>query len=129
MAVSLRPRAETVRRSRHRRGVDGFQFNAELWLWDARRSDTWVFLSVPPEVSAEIAERAAMRPRSGFGSVRVEVRIGSTVWRTSAVPAGHDRYVLPVKRSVRAAEDLVSGDVTGVHLELLQLPTDIQGSD
>ena len=109
--------------------MDGFDFDAELWLWDARRSDTWVFLSVPPEVSAEIAERAAMRPRSGFGSVRVEVRIGSTVWRTSVFPAARDRYVLPVKRSVRAAEDLEPGDVTGVHLELLQLPTDVQVSD
>ena len=110
-------------------GVDGFDFNAELWLWDARRSDTWVFLSVPPEVSAEIAERAAMLPRSGFGSVRVEVRIGSTVWRTSVFPAARDRYVLPVKRSVRAAEALEPGDVTGVHLELLQLLTDVQVSD
>jgi len=98
-------------------GVDGFDFDAELWLWDARRSDTWVFLSVP----AEIAERAATRPRSGFGSVRVEVRIGSTVWRTSVFPAARDRYVSPVKRSVRAAEALEPGDVTGVHLELLQL--------
>jgi hypothetical protein len=99
-------------------GVDRFDFDAELWLWDARRSDTWVFLSVPPEVSVEIAERAAMRPRSGFGSVRVEVRIGSTVWRTSVFPAAHDRYVLPVKKSVRAAEDLEPGDIAPVHLEL-----------
>jgi len=82
--------------------VDGFEFNAESWLWDARRSDTWVFVSVPPDVSAEIAERAAMRPRSGFGSVR----IGSTVWRTSVFPAARDRYVLPVKRSVRTASDV-----------------------
>ena len=88
-----------------------------------------MFLSVPPEVSAEIAERAAMRPRSGFGSVRVEARIGSTVWRTSVFPAAHDRYVLPVKRSVRAAEDLEPGDVAAVRLELLQLPTDADMSD
>ena len=46
-----------------------------------------------------------------------------------SVPGSRDRYVLPVKRSVRAAEALEPGDVTGVHLELVQLLTDVQVSD
>src|SRR4029079_16881730 len=32
------------------------EFSAELWIWDARKDDSWTFLSVPPEVSEEIEE-------------------------------------------------------------------------
>jgi hypothetical protein len=34
------------------------------------------------------------------------------------VPGSPRRYVLPVKKSVRAAEDLEPGDIAPVHLEL-----------
>ena len=51
-------------------------------------------------------------PRGGFKSIRVEVRIGATQWRTSLFPeAATGAYVLPVKTSVRRAEDL-SADAT-----------------
>jgi hypothetical protein len=43
------------------------------------------------------------------------------MWRTSVFPAARDRYVLPVKRSARAAEDLEPGDVAAVRLELVEL--------
>jgi hypothetical protein len=26
-------------------------FDAELWMWDARRTDSWIFVSLPAEVS------------------------------------------------------------------------------
>ena len=43
-------------------------FTAELWLWDARRSDTWTFVTVPTDVTAAIEDAAdALGPRAGFG--------------------------------------------------------------
>lgn len=96
------------------------EFEAELWVWDARRADTWTFLSVPLTMSEEIRDRAAARPPAGFGSVRVGVTVGSSTWRTSVFPGDDGRYGLPVKKSVRRAENLQPGDRVRVRLEVLE---------
>jgi hypothetical protein len=94
-------------------------FDAQLWSWDARRVDTWVFVSLPAEASEEIRERAAA-PRRGFGSLRVTVTIGTSTWRTSMFPdKARDCYVLPVKQAVRRAESLDAGDTATVRVELI----------
>lgn len=97
-----------------------WRFRATLWRWEAR-SDSWQFVSVPPDASADIAEVPRM-PR-GFGSVRVRVTIGGTTWRTSVFPdSGSGGYVLPVKKSVRAAEDIDDGDTVDVEVALVDDP-------
>ena len=50
-------------------------FSAELWLWDARRTETWTFVSLPAGESEEIRDLAGGL-RRGFGSVRVRATIG-----------------------------------------------------
>lgn len=95
-----------------------FEFDAEVWVWDARRAETWTFVSLPEEASEEIREYAAGIPR-GFGSVRVEATIGRTTWRTSIFPGGGPSYSLPVKKTVRKAESLDIGDRARVRIELL----------
>ncbi len=97
-----------------------FEFDAELRRWEARR-ETVLLVSLPPDVSEEIAERALALPRAGFGAVRVTVTVGKTSWRTSIFPAAANRYVLPVKKAVRTAEDLELGDPFTVRLELVDL--------
>ncbi len=93
-------------------------FTAELWRWDARQQDTWTFVTLPPEVSASVEDEADARgPRAGFGSVRVEVRIGRTTWRTSLFPdKASGCFVLPVKRAVREANGVEEGDLVEVVL-------------
>ena len=93
-------------------------FDAELWLWDARRTQTWTFVSLPASQSEEIRDLAGGL-RRGFGSVRGRATIGSTTWRTSIFPGSQDSYVLPVKRPVRAAETLDVGDTATVTVELI----------
>lgn len=96
-----------------------YRFDAELWIWDARRVDTWTFVRLPPGESAEIREVAAALPK-GFGSVRVEVAVGGSTWRTSVFPdAASGCYVLPIKKSVRRSEGIEAGDVVAVELELV----------
>jgi len=95
-------------------------FEAELWIWDARREQSWTFVSLPVEVSEEIRELADGAPRAGFGSVRVKARVGTTSWMTSIFPdAGRNAYVLPVKRAVRRAEGVEAGDRAAVTIELV----------
>lgn len=93
-------------------------FEAPLWRWQSR-PDLWTFVSVPEHLSDEILDRAAGRTH-GFGSVRVEVTVGATVWRTSIFP-GDSGYSLPIKRAVREAEELSFGgpvEVSSLELEL-----------
>ena len=94
-------------------------FVAELWIWDARREDSWTFLSLPVDVAAEIRDIVGAG-RRGFGSVRVRAAIGGSRWTTSIFPDGQrDTFVLPIKKAVRRAEGIEAGDATTVTIELL----------
>jgi hypothetical protein len=94
-------------------------FESELWIWDARRDDSWTFVSLPAEDSEEIRELAG-GPRRGFGSVRVRATVGGSRWTTSIFPdSARGSYVLPIKRAVRTAECLDAGDVATVTVELI----------
>ncbi len=90
-----------------------YDFTASLWLW---KDDSWWFVTVPEDVSDEIEDlHGAMA--GGFGSVKVEVTVGSTTWQTSLFPSSeHRAYVLPMKKAVRAAESLAEGEPFQVSL-------------
>ena len=109
-------RVDAASTGRKHAGVT-YEFEAELWQWDARQADTWTFVALPTEIADEILELSAPFAR-GFGSVRVEV----TVWRTSIFPdSKRGTYVLPVKKAVRAAERLATGDAVRVRLGLVEV--------
>jgi hypothetical protein len=93
------------------------EFTAELW--EHHGQGAWVFLTVPAEASEEVRLLAG-EPR-GFGSVRVEVAIGATTWRTSVFPdSARGCYVLPVKAAVRRAEQAEVGDEVAVRLHVVE---------
>ncbi len=96
------------------------EFRAELWRWKAREatSSSWFFVTLPKEASDEIEDRfGGLR---GFGSVRVEVTVGATTWRTSIFPSSeHEAFVLPLKMAVRTAEGLSEDAIADVHLTVV----------
>ncbi|SEN30878.1 DUF1905 domain-containing protein [Cryobacterium luteum] len=93
-----------------------FEFQATLW--EATSTSSWVFLSLPTDVTDEIRERST-RPRRGFGSIPVAVSIGDTSWTTSIFPDGkRNSYVLPVKKAVRTQQELAVGDTAAIVLSL-----------
>lgn len=94
-------------------------FTASLWLWSGD-GGSWHFVTVPEEPSAEIRlEAAAAGPRRGFGSVRVEARIGDVAWRTSIFPQKAGTWLLPVKADVRRRAGIAAGDAVSLSLELI----------
>lgn len=97
-----------------------YEFDTVLWVWDARKADTWTFVSLPTEIADEVLDLVGSR--RGFGAVRVEVTVGGSVWRTSIFPDSKAKtYVLPVKKAVRKSEGIGAGDTVHVRLEVLGL--------
>ena len=78
------------------------------------------FLTLPEAQSVEIRLQAsAMGVRRGFGSVRVECKIGDMRWRTSVFPQKSGGYFLPMKAEVCRRACIAAGDQVTVELELL----------
>jgi hypothetical protein len=90
-----------------------------LWIWKGSdAAGRWYFITVPEEQCDEIRAHAFGSPR-GFGSVKVEARIGDVSWRTSVFPLNSGGYLLPVKKEVRCRAEIGAGDEVTVNLELL----------
>ena len=92
---------------------DTWEFSGELFRWDTEKA-AWYFVAMPVELSEDLSDLYPDR-KAGFGSLKVEVIVGSSRWQTSLFPDNsRGAYVLPVKAAVRRAEDLDGGDtVTG----------------
>ena len=91
-----------------------FAFTADVWEHDGQGA--WHFISVP-EAEADDIEEMYGHSAKGFGSLRVEVTVGRTTWRTSLFPDNkRATYVLPLKKAVRVAEQLNAGDAATVEL-------------
>jgi hypothetical protein len=93
-------------------------FTSLLWVWKGEAAGSWHFVTVHEEQAAEIKAEALAGPR-GFGSVRVEARIGAVSWRTSVFPLKGGGYLLPVKASVRKEVALAAGDQVAVEVEVI----------
>jgi hypothetical protein len=93
-----------------------YTFSVELWQYDGEAP--FGFVTLPAELSKDI--RAKHGPSAtSVGSTNVMVTVGATHWATSLFPArSHRCYVLPIQKSVRAAERLAAGSPVEVRLEL-----------
>ena len=95
-----------------------YRFTASLWLYPGMTGN-WHFITVPKEVTEDIADRYAEKKR-GWGSLRVSTTIGKSTWESSIFPDKKSGcFVLPVKAAVRKAEDLYAKQPTNVALRVL----------
>ena len=69
-----------------------------------------------PEEQCQALKAASKLVTYGWGTM-VRVQIGETTRKTSLFPKD-DRYILPIKASVRKAQSLAEGDLVAVHLEV-----------
>lgn len=81
---------------------------------------SWRFVILPQATADEIDDRVALR--GGFGSIKVDVRLGDQEWRTSLFPAAkRESFFLPLKAAVRDAEGVDDGDVVSIEVRPLDL--------
>lgn len=90
------------------------EFNGQIWFW--RGPAPWYFVTVPEEQSGDLRAISGL-VTYGWGVIPVHVRIGKTEWQTSLFPKDGS-YIVPVKASVRKAENLEEGDNVTVRLEV-----------
>lgn len=90
------------------------EFNNNIWFW--RGPAPWFFVTVPEAQSRDL-KAISSAVTYGWGVIPVQVQIGSTQWTTSLFPKD-DLYLVPIKASVRKAEDLDEGDEVTIRLEV-----------
>ena len=94
-----------------------FTFQNEVWVYSASKA-SWHMVTVPSGMSADI-KAFTKHLAKGFRSVKVTAAIGATRWTTSLFPDSKSGcYFLPLKASVRQAEDISKGDEVSVHLQV-----------
>ncbi len=95
-----------------------------LQAWAGAQAGKWYFVAIGGAAAAELSATALMRRLEGrargWGSIRVEARIGESAWETSVFPQKEDSgapgWLLPVKAAIRRAENLVDGSLVNVAL-------------
>lgn len=82
-------------------------FTARLWVYPGKAA--WYFVTLPKKQAKQI--RFFQPKRIGFGSVKVQVTIGETTWKTSLFPDKKSgSYHLPIKAAIRKQEKLQPDD-------------------
>ncbi len=89
-----------------------FEFDGEIWYW--RGPAPWYYVTMPESESADL-KAISNEVTYGWGVIPVQVQIGRTTWKTSLFPKD-GRYLVPIKASVRKAEQIDEGD--DVHIRL-----------
>lgn len=90
------------------------EFNGKIWFW--KGPAPWYFVTVPAQECRDLNVIAA-HVTYGWGMIPASVRIGKTEWKTSLWPKD-DRYIVPIKASVRKAENLEEGDTVTIRLDV-----------
>lgn len=90
------------------------QFTGKIFYW--RGPSPFYFVTVPTDESQEIKLISGI-VTYGWGVIPTTVQIGNTVFQTSLFPKdGH--YLVPIKKSVRDAENLDIDDEVTLQLEI-----------
>ena len=89
-----------------------FEFTGTIFIW--RGPSPFFFVAVPEEQSRDIKAISNL-VTYGWGVIPVQGRIGKTEFKTSLFPKD-GLYLVPLKVSVRKAEQLEEGDDVTIRL-------------
>lgn len=93
------------------------EFEGTVQRW---RNNEGIFLvSLPKDLSDDIKE-ISEGMTNGWGSLKVEAKLGSVVWRTSIFPDSKTGcFDLPLKAEVRKKNNIDEGSEVKVQLDVL----------
>ena len=90
------------------------EFTEKIIVW--RGPAPYYFVTIPDEQSQDL-KAISNFVSYGWGVIPVHARIGKTEWKTSLFPKD-GLYLVPLKDSVRKAENLDEGDNVTIWLEV-----------
>ena len=90
------------------------KFDGDIWYWKGPAPHH--FVTVPAEECLALHDISRL-VTYGWGMIPVTVQIGKSEWKTSLFPKD-GRYIVPIKASIRKAEQLEEGDTVSVRLEV-----------
>jgi hypothetical protein len=93
-----------------------YDVKAKVWLYPGKAG--WHFVTIPKDISEDIKKLFGDRAK-GWGSIPVEITLGSSSWETSIFPdKKEDAYLLPLKKDIRRKENIQIGDSLDFLLEV-----------
>lgn len=90
------------------------EFDGRIWFW--RGPAPWYFVTVPELQSLDLKAISGF-VTYGWGMIAVNAQIGKTRWKTSLFPKD-GRFIVPIRASVRTAENIDLDDNVTVRLEV-----------
>ncbi|MCB2052208.1 MAG: DUF1905 domain-containing protein [Novosphingobium sp.] len=97
-------------------------YKGPVWRWTGNSNGAWHFVTIDGEAGESLTAIALMRRLEGagrgFGSLRVVVKLGDTIWQTSVFPQKGAGWMLPVRKAVLRAEDIVEGDQVALEVDV-----------
>lgn len=90
------------------------EFSGTIFFW--KGPAPWYFVTIPTDPSRAI-KAISNSVTYGWGVIPVHARIGKTAWQTSLFPKD-DHYLVPIKVSVRHAEQIEEGDEVTIDLKI-----------
>ena len=91
------------------------KLNGGVWLY--KGDAPWHFVTINKK-DMEIIHKDVLS-YGGFKSIKVNVTLGKTNWRTSIFKDKDDSYLLPIKKEVRRLENVKEGDKIDFKLEVI----------
>lgn len=94
-----------------------FSLKAKVWLYQGPAA--WHFITLP-KGKAQIIKKRFGHTEKGWGSLRVQVKAGAVVWKTSIfADKKSGSYLLPLKTEIRKQANIHKGDMLSFELTIL----------
>ena len=93
------------------------EFEGTVHRW---RNNDGIFLVILPKDLSDDIKEISEGMTNGWGSLKVEAKLGSVVWRTSIFPDSKTGcFDLPLKAEVRKKNNIDEGSAVKVQLDVL----------
>lgn len=92
-----------------------YKIKEKIFKWQGKSA--WFFIRLDQEASEDIKDNFGMFAK-GWGSLPVNVTIGSISWKTSIFP-DKGTYLLPIKSQIRKAEKIDEEDLIYLTVEII----------
>ncbi|MBT6254062.1 DUF1905 domain-containing protein [Candidatus Uhrbacteria bacterium] len=94
--------------------LNAFKTRAKLWVYPGKA--TWHFVTLN-KAATKAVEKIKPVKRKGWGSIPINITVGSSTWKTSIFPGKNGEYIIPIKAAIRKKEGLEKDSTVNMYIE------------